>query len=80
MFNFEKLEVWNEALSFAGTIYTLTKAFPEDERFVQPAALGNGAMTSPLHTGRSGPALPERWSPSAQERSEPNQNPGEMTC
>jgi four helix bundle protein len=33
MFNFEKLEVWNEAITFADTIYTLTKAFPADERF-----------------------------------------------
>ncbi len=33
MFNFEKLEVWHEAINFADTIYTLTKAFPEDERF-----------------------------------------------
>ena len=33
MFNFEKLEVWNEAIAFADTIYTLTKSFPEDERF-----------------------------------------------
>jgi len=28
MFNFEKLEVWNEAITFADTIYTLTKNFP----------------------------------------------------
>src|SRR5215469_11453613 len=33
MFNFEKLEVWHEAIAFADTIYTLTKAFPDDERF-----------------------------------------------
>jgi four helix bundle protein len=33
MFNFEKLEVWHEAINFADTIYTVTKAFPEDERF-----------------------------------------------
>ena len=33
MFNFEKLEVWNEAIAFADTIYGLTKAFPDDERF-----------------------------------------------
>jgi len=33
MFNFEKLEVWNEAIAFADTIYTITKAFPDDERF-----------------------------------------------
>jgi four helix bundle protein len=33
MFNFEKLEVWHEAIAFADAIYTLTKAFPNDERF-----------------------------------------------
>jgi four helix bundle protein len=33
MFNFEKLEVWNETIAFADSIYTLTKAFPDDERF-----------------------------------------------
>ena len=33
MFNFEKLEVWNQAIAFADTIYALTKAFPEGERF-----------------------------------------------
>jgi four helix bundle protein len=33
MFNFEKLEVWNEAIAFADTVYMITKAFPDDERF-----------------------------------------------
>jgi four helix bundle protein len=33
MFNFEKLEVWHEAIAFADTVYTLTKSFPDDERF-----------------------------------------------
>lgn len=33
MFNFEKLGVWNKGVSFAKTIYTLTRAFPETERF-----------------------------------------------
>lgn len=33
MFNLEKLEVWNETIAFADTIYTITKAFPDDERF-----------------------------------------------
>ena len=33
MFNVEKLDVWNEAIAFADTIHTLTKAFPDDERF-----------------------------------------------
>ena len=33
MFNFEKLEVWNEAIAFADSVYTITRAFPNDERF-----------------------------------------------
>jgi four helix bundle protein len=33
MFNFEKLEVWNEAIAFADTVYRLTRSFPEGERF-----------------------------------------------
>jgi hypothetical protein len=31
MFNFEKLEVWQEAINFADTVYTLTRTFPETE-------------------------------------------------
>jgi four helix bundle protein len=33
MFNFEKLEVWNEAISFADMVYSLTRGFPDEERF-----------------------------------------------
>jgi len=33
MFNFEKLEVWQEAINFADAVYTLTRIFPENERF-----------------------------------------------
>jgi four helix bundle protein len=33
MFNFEKLEVWQEAVNFADTVYVLTRTFPETERF-----------------------------------------------
>ena len=33
MFNFEKLEVWQKAIDFADLVYSLTRAFPEDERF-----------------------------------------------
>ena len=33
MFNFQKLEVWQESVVFAGLIYRLTKVFPADERF-----------------------------------------------
>lgn len=33
MFNFERLEVWQKAVAFAGLVYRLTRGFPPDERF-----------------------------------------------
>lgn len=33
MFRFEKLEVWQKAIVFADTVYSVTGAFPNDERF-----------------------------------------------
>jgi 23S rRNA-intervening sequence protein len=33
MFGFERLEVWQKAVEYAGTIYDVTRAFPEEERF-----------------------------------------------
>jgi four helix bundle protein len=33
MFRFEKLDVWQRAISFADSIYTVTRPFPSDERF-----------------------------------------------
>jgi len=33
MFNFEKLEVWQEAIDFADFVHGVTRAFPNDERF-----------------------------------------------
>ena len=33
MFNFEKLDVWQEAIAFADFVYAVTRAFPDDERF-----------------------------------------------
>jgi four helix bundle protein len=32
-FNFEKLDVWQEAIQFANLIYEITTKFPERERF-----------------------------------------------
>ena len=32
-FNFEKLDVWQEAIQFADLIYMVTKKFPDEERF-----------------------------------------------
>ncbi|GAA5126631.1 four helix bundle protein [Luteolibacter yonseiensis] len=33
MFGFEKLDVWNKAIDFADVVYSVTRAFPSDERF-----------------------------------------------
>jgi four helix bundle protein len=33
MFNFEKLDVWQEAIQFADLVYELTSGFPDEERF-----------------------------------------------
>jgi len=33
MFNFEKLETWQKAITFADLVYDATRNFPPDERF-----------------------------------------------
>lgn len=33
MFNFENLDVWNEAIEFADIVYSLTRNFPDTEKF-----------------------------------------------
>jgi four helix bundle protein len=33
MFNFEKLDVWQEAIQFADLLYQITNSFPSEERF-----------------------------------------------
>jgi four helix bundle protein len=33
MFNFEKLDVWTQAIAFADLIYSVSRKFPDDERF-----------------------------------------------
>jgi four helix bundle protein len=33
MFNFEKLDVWHKAISFADLVYASSRSFPPDEHF-----------------------------------------------
>ncbi len=33
MFNFEKLETWHEAIKFTDLVYSITRKFPDEERF-----------------------------------------------
>jgi four helix bundle protein len=33
MFRFEKFDVWQRSVELAGSIYAITRSFPQDERF-----------------------------------------------
>jgi len=45
MFNFEKLEVWNEAIAFADHVYSLTRAFPDAERLGLTSQMRRAAVS-----------------------------------
>jgi four helix bundle protein len=45
MFGFEKLEVWREAVQYANFVYSMTKAFPADERFGLTSQLRRSAVS-----------------------------------
>jgi four helix bundle protein len=44
-FNFEKLDVWNEAIAFADSVYSITRAFPSDERFGLTSQMRRAAVS-----------------------------------
>ena len=56
-FDFEKLNVYKEAVSFADEAYTLTKAFPKDEVFGIVGQIRRASLSVPLNiaegSGRS---------------------------
>ena len=45
MFNFEKLDVWQEAINFADLVYELTGAFSSDERFGLTSQMRRAAVS-----------------------------------
>ncbi|MBI5384786.1 MAG: four helix bundle protein [Verrucomicrobia bacterium] len=45
MFNFEKLEVWQKAIDFADVIYSLTRGFPDSERFGLTSQMRRAAVS-----------------------------------
>jgi four helix bundle protein len=45
MLNFEKLEVWREAIAFADMIYQLTRNFPDAERFGLTSQMRRAAVS-----------------------------------
>ena len=47
MFNFEKLDVWKKAISFADSVYSITRGFPSDERFGLTNQMRRAAVSLP---------------------------------
>jgi four helix bundle protein len=45
MFNFEKLDVWQEAIQFADLVYELTVDFPGEERFGLTSQMRRAAVS-----------------------------------
>jgi four helix bundle protein len=45
MFNFEKLDVWQEAIQFADEVYKLTATFPGEERFGLTSQMRRAAVS-----------------------------------
>ena len=45
MFNFEKLEVWQEAIGFADLVYQLTQKFPDAERYGLTSQMRRAAVS-----------------------------------
>jgi len=45
MFNFEKLDVWQEAIQFADLVYELTGDFPGEERFGLTSQMRRAAVS-----------------------------------
>jgi len=56
MFNFEKLETWQKAIDFADLVYSLTRNFPDEEKFGLTSQMRRAAVSiaSNVAEGSSG--------------------------
>lgn len=45
MFRFEKFDVWQHAIGFAGEIYSATRAFPREEQFGLTAQMRRASVS-----------------------------------
>ncbi len=62
MFNFEKLEVWQKSIVFAGLVYEVTKTFPADERFGLTAQIRRAAVSVPSNIAEGSARPPADFS------------------
>jgi four helix bundle protein len=51
MFRFEKLTVWQRAIEHANGIYTITRSFPNDERFGLTSQMRRAAVSISSNIG-----------------------------
>ncbi|MBL9214448.1 MAG: four helix bundle protein [Opitutaceae bacterium] len=57
MFNFGKGEVWQKAVTFAGSVYRASRLFPEEERYgLANLDTPTGVFSFLKHRGRCSPA------------------------
>ena len=61
MFNFEKLEVWHKSVDFADSVYSITRSFPDEERFGLTSQMRRAAVSisSNIAEGRSRASRPD---------------------
>ena len=57
MFNFEKLDVWQEAIQFADLVYELTADFPHEERFGLTNQMRRAAVSISSASAAAGPRM-----------------------
>jgi four helix bundle protein len=58
MFNFEKLAVWQKAITFAGTVYRVNRDFPTDERSGLTNQIRRAATSIPSNIAEGSARLP----------------------
>jgi hypothetical protein len=68
MFNFEKLDVWQEAIEFADLVYELTGDFPNEERFGLTNQMRRAAVSISSNGGRKFTCIANRLQPVCRNR------------
>ncbi len=62
MFNFEKLDVWQKSVAFAGFVYDATRSFPADERYGLTTQIRRAAVSIPSNIAEGSARPPADFS------------------